>query len=365
MKIIYFIDSLSAGGKERRLVELINGLVAVPDFVCKIVVIDKHLQFSGLIPDSVDIQVLERKFVKKDIRIFFNFYRLCKKYSPDIIHVWQNMPAFYAIPASLGLGIPIVNSQIADTFGLVRSGLFSYITHRINFKLARVIISNTITGLKSYKLDGNKCRVINNGVSLSRFRVHKDAWLVKSEFGIQTHFVVIMTGSFSKFKNFDLFLDVAKSFQTVRKDISFIAVGSGDNFSHIKSRIKDEGIINVILTGFILDVEELLSVCDIGMLLSPFGEGMSNSLMEYMASGIPVIASDKGGTHELVKNEVNGFIIEDESPERINECIQYLIDNEKVRLDMGKRNSKLIEENYRIEKMVAQFLKVYEMLLTR
>ena len=94
MKLLFLIETLRSGGKERRLVELIKIISTMPDFVCKIVVIDDIIHFKKHLLPNVDIIILKRKYFKKDLSIFFKFYRICSKFSPDIIHVWGNMPAF-------------------------------------------------------------------------------------------------------------------------------------------------------------------------------------------------------------------------------------------------------------------------------
>ena len=171
-----------------------------------------------------------------------------------------------------------------------------------------------------------------------------------------------MVASFSNNKNYDLFLDVAKYLNLKRNDITMIAVGDGVNLLKIKNRAVGEQISNIVFTGRINDVEELISFIDIGVLFSNalvHGEGISNSILEYMALGKPVVANNTGGTCEIVKNGINGILVEDENPEIIADIIIKLIEDEKTRQKYGAAGKASIEKTFTIEKMGNAFERVY------
>ena len=124
-----------------------------------------------------------------------------------------------------------------------------------------------------------------------------------------------------------------------------------------------ENIKNVIFTGKINNVEPLVNIADIGLLFSNkliHGEGISNSIIEYMALGNPVIANDAGGTKEIVKHGINGFLISNESAQEIADLINNLLDDKKKREKMGVAGKRLIHESFAIERMGKEFVKVYE-----
>ena len=97
MKILYIIDSLTAGGKERRLVELIKGLKDYPDIQCDLAIMSNDIHYRYVFCQDIRIHYLIRKW-KKDPKIFLKLYRLCKEFNPDIIHSWGSMPSVYALP---------------------------------------------------------------------------------------------------------------------------------------------------------------------------------------------------------------------------------------------------------------------------
>ncbi len=359
MRILFFIECLKAGGKERRLVDLINGLSKSTNFNCKLVLLINSLHYADKLPENCELIIFDRKWVKKDPLVFLKVYKVCHIFKPDLIHVWGNMPAFYALPSSIFLKIPIINSQITDSFGISFKQPFSYLLHKLNFYFASIIISNSVAGLISYKAPNKKSKVIYNGVSLKRFRIDADIQHVRNEFNIKTKYSVVMVGSFSKYKNFDLFIDAAKYYQKVRNDLTFVAVGSGENLERIQKRLSDEEIKNIILTGSIKNVEELISICDIGILLSPFGEGISNALIEYMALSKPVIASNKGGNCELIDIDKNGILLKDDNLSEVCKAIDVLLSDDYLRDSIGENNRKKIEEQFTADRMTSEFMNVY------
>jgi len=106
-------------------------------------------------------------------------------------------------------------------------------------------------------------------------------------------------------------------------------------------------------------VEALVNACDIGVLFSPYGEGISNAILEYMALSKPVIAYDSGGTREVIKNGENGFLIKEEDDEQISKIIIELIDNYKLRKKLGENGRKKIEEYFNIQKMGKEYMNIY------
>ena len=169
MKILFFIESLGSGGKERRLLELIHFLEHNTDHEMLLVLTEENIHYNYVHELQTRIKILKRKGSKKDPRLFIEFYRLCIEFEPDVIHTWGSMLAFYALPAVVIKRIPHINSHIADSPLVINKCDFHYSIIYLGFKFSTIILSNTYAGLKAYGLSGQKCRVIYNGIRLERF----------------------------------------------------------------------------------------------------------------------------------------------------------------------------------------------------
>lgn len=323
-----------------------------------------EIEYPAFYELNIPYKTLTHTYIKGDKTLHFKFYKFCKENKPDIIHAWGNMPAFISLLAIILLKIPLVNSQITDAPPSIRSFSLQSLINKINFIFSAVILANSFAGLKIYGLDkSKKSAVIYNGVNLNRFGNLFPSYQQKKVYGIKTKFVVIMVASFTNKKNYDIFLDIAKRINLIRKDVSFIAVGDGDNLKKIKQRAEIEAISNLQFLGKIPDVENVVFCSDIGVLFSPFGEGISNAIIEYMALGKPVIANDAGGTREIVNHGVNGFLITTETADEIVSIINSLLDDEEKRLKMGEAGKQTIRESFTVDRMGKEFIKVYTEVL--
>ena len=360
MRILFFIESLRSGGKERRLLELVHYLEHHTDHEMLLVLTEENIHYSYVHELRTNIKILKRKGLKKDPRLFVEFYRLCSEFKPDVIHTWGSMLAFYSLPAVIFKKIPHINSHIADAPLVINKNDFHYFITYLGFKFSTFILSNTYAGLKAYNLSGNKCRVIYNGIRLERFTDLPEKKSVRIQFNIRTTFAVIMVASFSLNKNYGQFLDIAEYLLPIRNDITFVSVGGPQgSITEYEKIIKRAGKLeNVLLCGRIDCVEALINACDVGVLFS-YSEGLSNSIIEYMACGKPVIASDTGGTKEIVVNHQTGFLITDETTEVIAGMITDLLDHEGKRKTLGENARLLIQKNFTADRMGNDFSQLY------
>ena len=360
MRILFFIESLRCGGKERRLLELIQYLGQNTDYKLLLVLTEDELHYKFVYDLPVNIRVIKRQGIKRDPRLFFKFYRLCNEFQPDIIHTWGSMPAFYSLPAIIKKRIPHINSHIADAPLRRKKYEFHSVITSLGFIFSKIILANSYAGLQSYGVTGNRCRVIYNGIRLDRFSNLPDRESVRKKFNIQTEFAVIMVASFTSKKKYGQFLDIAEFLSHRRNDITFLGIGdTREDISEFeKIKIRAARINNVVLNEKIESVESLVNACDIGVLFT-HSEGLSNSIIEYMACGKPVIANDAGGTSELIVNNTTGFLITDETTDEVAGIISDLLDNKERRSIIGNNARHHIEKNFTIDRMGAEFTSLY------
>lgn len=359
MRILFFLESLHTGGKERRSVELMRYLKDQPyRYEINLVLTEEEIHYEEVYEIDVKITVLKRRGLKYDPSLFLRFLKVCRSFHPDLIHAWGKMATFYAIPSKVLLGIPLVSSLIADSS---RSyGTFSRYAAflRTNLFFSDAVLSNSIAGLEAYRIHSRKARVIYNGVRLSRFHLNTDINETRKGLGVATEFIVIMVATFSSFKDYDLFIEVASAITGKRSDVSFIAVGDGPDLERIRKLIAARNLRSVILTGRRGDVENLIAASDIGLLCTK-KEGISNSIIEYMALGKPVIVTDTdGGSRELVIDGETGFCTGRDKNEVVR-LIENLLDNRQLSSSMGIKGRERIKQYFSIEKMGAEFTDLY------
>ena len=228
-----------------------------------------------------------------------------------------------------------------------------------------IVLGNSQAGLNEYKMPQRKAHLIYNGVRLERFNSQTDKNNIRTQLNIKTQYIAIMVASASKNKDYDLLLDVAKKASSQHIDITFVGVGGGVNLSMLRTRKEKEKINNLILLGTRNDVEVLVAASDIGLLFTKTDkhcEGISNSIMEYMALGKPVITTDTcGGSKELIEDGSSGFIL-NEDLNLILSKLTSLIENPNLRKSMGNRGKEIIKNKFTIDIMGKNYVKIYEEL---
>jgi glycosyltransferase involved in cell wall biosynthesis len=364
MKILFFTESLTCGGKERRILELIQYLKQNTDYDISLVITEEVIHYDYVYELGIPIIIIKRKFIKYDPTPFVKFYRYCAHFKPDIIHAWGRMTTFYSIPSKLIRRIPLISSMIADAQRDYKFISFDKIFFSSSIYFSDIILANSKAGLKAHKVNKPKARVIWNGVNLGRFQQKYDIKKVKEELGVKTEFMLVMVAAFSLLKDWDLFVNVAKEVGKIRDDVTFIGVGEGLERKRIQQRIKDEQITNVLLTGNQKDVERIIAASDIGLLCT-YSEGISNSIIECMALGKPVISTDiVGGSKEIIVEGETGYCVE-RNTDKIVVLVNKILNDNELRISMGSKGKDRITSHFSIKRMGEEFQQIYNEVLSK
>ncbi len=355
MKVLFFIESLGSGGKERRMVELIRGLSLDPSYEIDLVLIKKELHYKEALPAKVNIFFTERKGLKKDPRIFYQFFQIARKLKPDVIHVWGNLAAIYAIPAKKLLGIPMINNQIANASIQVGN---SILNHKISFPFSNKIIGNSYAGLKAYNAPTGKSSVIYNGFDFKRLDNLNNIKDVRNEFNVSSELVIGMVATFSNAKDYKTYIEAANIVLSEFKNVTFLCIGNGDDTNY-KEMVAPQNRENVLFLGKQSNVENIMNICDIGV-LATYTEGISNALLEFSALAKPVVTNFGGGNIELVEQGKTGFLVNQSSPKELAEKIIMLLRDETKRKQMGSAGKQRIKNEFSISKMISSFDKAYK-----
>jgi glycosyltransferase involved in cell wall biosynthesis len=363
-RVLIFIGSLRSGGKERRLIELLSYLKESGEFDLMVAVTQDIVHYPRFYELDIPYYVIKKRWKKNDLTVFYQFYKICQNFKPHLVHTWGRIQTFYALPAIIHYATPLVNSQItsappkSEHKGLLR------VIDRINFHFSKFILSNSKAGIESYDPPAQKCRVIYNGINMGRFINLPSAEHIKSKYGITTPYTIIMSASFSPNKDYDTFFQIAKRVTQLRDDITFIGVGACHDEIKFKELLeRNNNNPRILFPGRIDDVEALVNACDIGLLFSNksvHGEGISNSIMEYMALSKPVIANDAGGTREILQHNTNGYLIQDETVDTIADMVNALINEEPKRRRYGEASRRIIEDAFSLKSMGQAFEALYQ-----
>jgi glycosyltransferase involved in cell wall biosynthesis len=353
MKLLYIIDSLGLGGKERQLLELLGELEKIDKYNICLVVLSKNKYYEKIDKLNIDKYFIERTH-RKDIKSFFKILEIARQFKPDIIHSWELMCSIYAAPVAKITGSRFVNGFIR------RAPTAPSLTRpRLTYLFSDRILSNSFAGLKSYHVPLSKACCIHNGFDFNRVAQLGSVETTKRRFDIETQKVVGMVARFHPRKHFECFIKSAKEVLGIRDDVTFVTVGDGETLESCKQAVDSNHMERVRFLGSQKEVESIINIFDIGVLLS-MEEGISNALMEYMAQGKPVIATNHGGNNELVQNNETGFLVAPRDVSKVTECLLTLLENQELANDMGRKGKKRLISEFGMEKMVDRYIALYE-----
>ncbi len=367
MRVLYYTDSLRIGGKERQLVALLKGLKPRRDMELLLVCMDRGEFYE---PDvkalSIPMTYLFRKS-RWDPRVLRGFYRLVQEFKPDVIHTNSAMSSAYALPIAKWFGVPLINGSIRNCFEprslrlKVERSLLAWSDFRI---------ANSAAGLQSrgFSQDSARDFVVYNGFDVARVQSPEaqspEARSREARFDNSCngngdgHARVGMVAEFRPDKDFRTFFLAALQVVRGRSDVTFVTVGDGETLDEMKALASGAGD-RIQFLGRRKNVEPIVNCFTVGVLAS-FTEGISNSIMEYMALAKPVVATDCGGSRELVLDGKTGFLVPPRDPEALAERITYLMDHPAEARGMGLAGQKHIEENFSLQKMVDKTVDIYE-----
>lgn len=245
----------------------------------------------------------------------------------------------------------------SDRFSL----LYKFITPlvRIIWNKSSAVIANS-RGLKELALKtdpGKKIGIIYNGIDINQFiksKVHK------VENSNDKKFKILCVTRITPRKGVRYLIEAFKKLSEKHENISLEIIGEGDDKNNLENLAKDFGIgSKVFFTGLVPhdELPPYFEKADVFVLPS-LNEGMSNSMLEALASGLPLVATDTGGTRELVKEEKNGFIIKMKDSSDLAEKIEKLIGNNDLRKKMGEESRKKAE-NMNWEKVAKDYFELY------
>jgi glycosyltransferase involved in cell wall biosynthesis len=353
------IDNMKTGGLQRRFLELLKELGSFKEISCLVVVLNDDIQFEKVHDLGYETIILRRKR-KKDIGTALKLISICRSFKPDILHAWGSMSAMYTILLKVLFRRKMVNSMISNA---PHSLPFeSWFRMMLSKPFSNVILANSLAGLKAYKINSAKGRYIHNGVDLKRFDA--DA-LSKGRISDVSggKKVIAMTGSFDNRKDFSTFVKAAR-IVLANHEAEFWAIGNGPLLETIKLEAGEYLNHGIYFPGNIKEVEKMIMSCYAGV-LATYTEGISNSLIEFMALSKPVIATDGGGTNELVIDGKTGFLIPEKNAGILAEKVILLIDSPELCQLMGAAGRKRIEEEFTVGKMTRSFYDLYFSLLKK
>lgn len=211
------------------------------------------------------------------------------------------------------------------------------------------------------------CFLVNGvGVDLEKYseidNIAKN--ILRQEYGYsEEDFIILAVAELIERKNFKQIIDAVGRIKS-DKNIYCLIVGEGRLEDNLKEYVKYNKLDKrIVFMGFRFDIPKLLNICDV-LLLTSLHEGLPKAIMEAMAAGKPIIATDVRGNRDLVSNGENGYLVRVNDVNSTEECIEELLSLKTLRAAMGSKSRELIEK-YSLKRVEEDMDKIYTRFLSR
>jgi glycosyltransferase involved in cell wall biosynthesis len=353
LRVMFLITSMPVGGAETLLVNLIRRMDRdhfAPELCC--------LKELGPLGEELAREVPAHSQLlccKWDLRVLGRLARLMTMRRIDaIVTVGAGDKMFWGRLAARRAGLPVVLSAIHSTGW--PDGI-NWLNRRLTPLTDAFIAVAPPHGRHLVEHEGfppEKVRVIPNGVDVERFRPRPDLRdAVRRELEIPAAAPAVgIVAALRPEKNHELFLEAAANVAGRRPDARFVIIGDGPRRGDLEQRARELGLAGAVrFVGARSDVPELLSALELFALTS-HNEANPVSILEAMAVGLPVVATNVGSISDSVEHGVSGFLVNPGDGEETASRWLELLADEPLRRTMGEAGRSRVADRWSLEVMV-------------
>lgn len=358
--LLHLIETSGPGGAERMLTTLVENLdkSRYASIICLLSDgwLNTHLRKRGL--ETVVIPQT-RSF---DVVWLLRLVRLIKRRRVSLIHAHEFAMNTYGSLASAIARIPAISTVHGKNYYWQRWR--RRIAYRFVAKRSRMVaVSEDIRRflVSRVGINDNEISTIYNGVDIDPYRLTSGArHAVRQELGINDYQPVIGTvGNLYPVKGHSYLLEAAARVTETFPDAMFVIAGRGELLKQLHKTAGELALkTNVRFLGFREDIPALLQAMDIFVLPS-LSEGLPISMLEAMAAGKPVVATDVGGNPEVVIDGQTGLLAPAAHADALADKILLLLRNPDLMYRLGKAGANRVEREFAVDGMVAKYQELY------
>ena len=368
--VFFLVDSFEIGGTETQAVELALRLDPA-----RYAVTLGSLRMSGpllakLNGSTVSVMEWDAGGGVNSPRGIYQILRLARflrRGRFDVVHahdLWSNL---LAIPAAWLARVPVIISSRRDL-----AHLAWYTPRRRKFLRRLQSLSSAVlvnSGQISEQLvheDGFRpefIHIVHNGIDFDRFsRLVSERGRVFP--GLQNCKLIVCTGNMhSDVKGHPTLIEAARNVCGKFPQVKFVLIGDGKKRAEFEAKVSELGLqSNFLFLGSRQNVPEILACCDIAVLPSQ-AEGFSNALLEYMAAGLPSVASAVGGNPEVIESGLDGLLVRPDDPVALAGAILSLLENPNFASQLGSAGRERVRRHFNFAQLTSNVDMLYTELL--
>lgn len=367
IRILHVLPDLRVGGAERMVVHLVQGLNAARHEVGVVSLFDRRgTELEELLENAGITTWYLGKRIGLDLRMFRRVDAIIREFRPQVVHTHLYVLR-YVLPSVILRRLATVHTvhSIAEK----EVDFIGSVIHSIAFrtKVVPVAIAEKVRESlqRRYKLTG--IPLIFNGIPVRNYWLSgsiRKLWRAKQGVGPDVP-VIVCVARLSPPKNHRMLLEAFARGPARFTQAKLWLVGDGELRAALERQVRDMGLQGrVRFWGWRSDIPEILAASDIFALASTW-EGNPLAVMEAMAAGKPVVATDVGGLPELIDSGLNGILLSSGDVEGFAHALVQLVRDVELRERMGRAARCVAERRFDVSVMVREYEALYERILSQ
>jgi len=350
---------MEVGGTQRQITYMLKQIDKQLFSVTLVYFCNRSFLVDELI--NAGIEVVEIKKTKPlDVIFFYNFYQFLKQRDFDIVHCFSFTGELWGALASLLTKQKYLISSVRnvyDWYSPLQWKIKKWVSSRSRYVIANSKAGALYTFNKTNISDDN-LKVVYNGIPKIEFDTKHNA---REALSIPLDKKVgLFVGRLVVQKNVPSLINALNKIAAKGRDFRFYIVGDGPELTVLKSQLSSEAQSRVKFLGEMSNVYSVLPASDF-VVLPSLREGLSNTILEAMLAGKPVIASNVGGSPELVEDTKTGYIYPSGDNDKLAELMELMLDSDdSVLEDLGKKGQTKVSGEFSIDAMVQKMESLYQ-----
>jgi glycosyltransferase involved in cell wall biosynthesis len=368
INVLHIYQNSKIGGVQQQFLSLLKAYdrdVFNPIFCC----LGPEEEISKEI-ERIDIETValnRARYHRFSPGIVRDLYRLMKQKNIHIVRTHRYRANLYGRLAALLSGVPVKIISLHDNYRKdlrLERRIVNKILLKATDKIVAVSESIRKDIIKYDGIDSSKILVIPNGIDTERFNPEGNFADIRKGFSIKESDIVLgFVGRVVPTKGLEYLIDALPFLKKEFKNIKLLITGEGSTMERLKKKAKENNVHDsIIFTGKRRDIPDILSCTDIFVMPS-VAEGLPNALLEAMAMGKPIVATEVGGIPEVIKNRHSGFLVPPRNPEALATAIKDLISNEQLAAKMGQAARHIVLDNFSIWSIAQKWQTLYLSIL--
>lgn len=303
-----------------------------------------------------------------DWRVFAQLLRAMKAIKVDIVHTHDLRSNVIGLLCARWHSKPVITTVHGWIANTTKRRVYRALDKMLlRFFDAIVAVSNRTKELiEKAWIAESRITVINNALKIEQYIPDKSDQSYRTELGVDGKTLLIANiGRLSPEKGHLEFLQAGKELLPKHPRIKFILIGVGPEQALLESFVSDNGMAkNVVFAGFRNDMKRIYNSLDL-VVQSSYTEGMPNVVLESLLMNVPVIASDVGGTAEIIEHGKTGVLILPGQPAELAREIASFVANPVRHKTMARLGREVVIDRFNHQKRVEEFAALYSQLMAR